>query len=278
MPIYHNEGLDDPLNFDGSNAFSGCASAPAPDAIDKVLCSDMVNMTVDRVGNAVTRSGIKHQGRPYQGLISRAFTFFDCQGNPQLIAVAGGAFRFKNNQKLPEWGQMIYPPSGAVEAPYYPPKVFGTGPETDPPPPPPPDGEMVCGFIPTNTVTIYPPKSYYGFLNKPPGYQWAHACLRQFTFCYNNGPDHVRTLSSLFTMNSSMDPTGPDQGDHYLLSDPTFAALLLELAESIISPLPANFYLRVAVEFDRPQNKETNALFGTVQNSRWRILFLTMKY
>lgn len=278
MPIYHNDGLDDPLNFDGSNAFTGCASSPAPDAIDKPLCSDMLNITVDRMGNAVTRSGIKHQGRPYQGQISRAFTFFDCQGNPQLIAVAGGAFKFKNNQKLPEWGQMVYPPGGAVEAPYYPPKIFGTGPQTDPPPPPPDEEVELCGFTATTTKIKYNPfGGYFGDLSKPPGYDWAHACLRRFAFCYLGGPDHTRSLNDLFSLDGSMTPIN-ELFDHFLLSDNDFAQTLLDAALLMENPLPTNFYLQVVIEFDRPQHRETNALYGNETNSRWRILYAIMKY
>lgn len=58
MPIVSNEGLDDPLLFETTNSFvGGVNNLSASKLLQADQSSELINVDIDRVGNAVTRRG-----------------------------------------------------------------------------------------------------------------------------------------------------------------------------------------------------------------------------
>ena len=58
MPIVSNEGLDDPLLFETTNSFvGGVNNLSAAKLLEPSQSVELVNVDIDRVGNAVTRRG-----------------------------------------------------------------------------------------------------------------------------------------------------------------------------------------------------------------------------
>ena len=58
MPIVSNEGLDDPILFEQTNSFvGGVNNLSAAKLLDPSQSTELVNVDIDRIGNAVTRRG-----------------------------------------------------------------------------------------------------------------------------------------------------------------------------------------------------------------------------
>jgi hypothetical protein len=90
MPLHHNDALDDPLLFDGSEGFAGEVSLLKPALLAKEDCASLINVDADRSGRLITRLGTTSYGTPGGANPCRGGFYFKAPTAEYLLTAVDG--------------------------------------------------------------------------------------------------------------------------------------------------------------------------------------------
>ena len=90
MPVYYNDGVDDPLAFDLTGSFlGGQVSNVRSNLLKGEQFAEAKNMDIDKFGSIITRRGTSRIGSALSSAIT-GLAFFDKPSVEELLAVSGG--------------------------------------------------------------------------------------------------------------------------------------------------------------------------------------------